>query len=150
MRPVLTAAALALILTVPLATPAQAVYPADTIRAVSVAHSPTVRHPGFTTAQARNRSYARIYIRRHYHWGTHQWGCLRLMWQHESGWSARIRDPHRAGGIPQALPATKMARFGSIYNYRTQVKFGAHYISKRYGTPCTAWQFWQTHSPGWY
>jgi hypothetical protein len=33
-------------------------------------------------------------------------------------------------------------------NAQTQIKWGIGYIAGRYGTPCSAWSYWQ--SAGWY
>jgi hypothetical protein len=64
----------------------------------------------------------------------------------ESGWSTRIRNPNSAGGIPQALPATKMGPHRA--DYRVQIDWGLGYIKGRYGSPCSAWAHWQSHN--WY
>ena len=55
-----------------------------------------------------------------------------------------------AYGIPQALPASKMASAGSDYltNYQTQVNWGLNYIRQRYGNPSAAYAHSQVK--GWY
>jgi hypothetical protein len=83
--------------------------------------------------------------------GLDQMPCLDKMWTRESNWRTEARNPSSgAGGIPQALPMSKMAAFGSDYrtNPATQIKWGLDYIEKRYSTPCGAWAFWQSHN--WY
>ena len=57
-----------------------------------------------------------------------------------------------AYGIPQSLPARKMATFGADYrtNPITQIKWGLWYIEQSYGTPCGAWEFWNNRYPHWY
>jgi hypothetical protein len=83
--------------------------------------------------------------------GLDQMPCLDKMWTHESNWRTTAENPSsKSYGIPQALPASKMAVFGSDYrsNPATQIKWGLDYITKRYTTPCGAWTFWQAHS--WY
>ena len=57
-----------------------------------------------------------------------------------------------AYGIAQALPAEKMASVGSDWqtSYVTQINWGLTYINSRYGTPCKAWDTWQSRSPHWY
>jgi hypothetical protein len=72
-----------------------------------------------------------------------QWGCLLDVWNRESGWIYDAENPSGAYGIPQALPASKMASAGSDYltDPTTQIKWGLGYISSRYGTPCGAWDF---------
>jgi hypothetical protein len=83
--------------------------------------------------------------------GLEQMVCLDRMWTHESNWRTNADNPSsHSYGIPQALPASKMAAFGSDYrtNPATQIKWGLSYVKQRYGTPCGAWTFWQAHS--WY
>jgi hypothetical protein len=72
-----------------------------------------------------------------------QWGCLDNLWMHESGWVVDAQNPSGAYGIPQALPASKMASAGSDYltNPATQIRWGLGYIKSTYGTPCAAWNF---------
>lgn len=79
-----------------------------------------------------------------------QFGCLDNIWSRESGWRYNAANASGAYGIPQALPGSKMAMFGSDWqtNPVTQIKWGLWYIQSRYGTPCNAWAFWQGHS--WY
>lgn len=84
-------------------------------------------------------------------WGDDQFGCLVQLWGHESGWRTNAGNPSSgAYGIPQALPGSKMAAFGADWatNPTTQIKWGLSYISGRYGTPCGAWDAFQ--SKGWY
>jgi hypothetical protein len=79
-----------------------------------------------------------------YGWdNTTQWTCLYDLWNRESGWNVYAENPSSgAYGIPQSLPADKMAMFGSDYltNPVTQIKWGLYYINATYGTPCGAWQ----------
>jgi hypothetical protein len=82
---------------------------------------------------------------------TAQMPALDKLWTHESNWYERARNPYSgAYGIPQALPATKMATVGADWrtNPATQIKWGLGYIKGRYGTPSNAWSFWQAHN--WY
>ena len=84
-------------------------------------------------------------------WDGRQWNCLRDLWIKESGWSTRSSNASgTAWGIPQALPGSKMAKFGSDWrtNPATQIKWGLHYIDNRYGNPCSAWNHFQNHN--WY
>ncbi|BEP12226.1 hypothetical protein acdb102_05370 [Acidothermaceae bacterium B102] len=75
-------------------------------------------------------------------WSEAQFTCLDELWNRESGW-----DPHNqnggssAYGIPQSLPGSKMAAFGSDWrdNPMTQIRWGLWYIADRYSTPCGAW-----------
>lgn len=79
--------------------------------------------------------------------GSNQFGCLVNMWNKESGWRTTAANPSGAYGIPQAYPGSKMASAGSDWrtNARTQIKWGLGYIKGRYGTPCGAWGYWQSH-----
>ncbi len=82
-----------------------------------------------------------------------QWQCLYTLWQHESGWNEKAGNPSSgAYGIPQSLPASKMASAGSDYrtNPATQIKWGLSYIQGRYQNPCNAWALWQSRNPHWY
>jgi hypothetical protein len=83
--------------------------------------------------------------------GLDQMQCLDPMWTRESNWRANAHNASSgAHGIPQSLPADKMARFGADYltNPVTQIRWGLWYIDNRYGTPCKAWTFWQANH--WY
>ncbi|TAL11978.1 MAG: hypothetical protein EPN99_17185, partial [Frankiales bacterium] len=80
-----------------------------------------------------------------------QFGCLDRLWQKESGWRVRATNPSSgAYGIPQALPAGKMASAGSDWrtSARTQIRWGLGYIDDRYGSPCGAWAHSRAHN--WY
>lgn len=82
-----------------------------------------------------------------------QFACLLTLWKNESGWNPTAKNPSSgAYGIPQALPAKKMQSVGSDWrtNPITQVKWGLQYIKSAYGTPCNAWNQWQSRSPHWY
>jgi hypothetical protein len=72
-----------------------------------------------------------------------QWGCLYNLWMRESGWVYDAENASGAYGIPQSLPASKMASAGSDYltDPRTQIIWGLGYIQSTYGTPCDAWDF---------
>jgi hypothetical protein len=79
-----------------------------------------------------------------------QWGCLLDLWNQESGWIYDAENASGAYGIPQALPASKMASAGADYltDPTTQIKWGLGYISDVYGTPCEAWD--HEEADGWY
>jgi len=75
-------------------------------------------------------------------WTADQFRCLESLWSKESGWRWDANNPSSSAyGIPQSLPGSKMASFGSDWatNPVTQIKWGLNYISARYGTPCSAW-----------
>ena len=86
-----------------------------------------------------------------YGWGDSQFSCLDRLWQRESGWDYTARNPSSgAFGIPQSLPASKMATVADDYrtNPITQITWGLGYIEERYGSPCSAWS--HSQSVGWY
>jgi type II secretory pathway pseudopilin PulG len=89
-----------------------------------------------------------------YGWTGPQWACLDALWTGESGWNHLAVNPTTgAYGIPQALPAVKMAKYGSDYmtNPVTQIRWGFDYISTRYHDPCAAYAFWLSQWPyHWY
>ena len=80
-----------------------------------------------------------------------QMSCLVPLWMGESGWRVNAENTYSgAYGIPQALPGSKMATAGADWqtNPATQIEWGLGYIRDRYGSPCGAWGFKQSH--GWY
>ena len=84
-------------------------------------------------------------------WGGEQWPCLDTLWSIESGWRTDAQNPGSgAYGIPQALPASKMASAGADWatNPKTQIAWGLNYIAAAYGSPCAALQFLYLNS--WY
>jgi hypothetical protein len=70
-------------------------------------------------------------------------GCLKDMWDRESGWRYDAENASGAYGIPQALPGSKMSSAGADWqtNPATQIKWGLGYIKAIYGNPCSAWAF---------
>jgi hypothetical protein len=80
-----------------------------------------------------------------------QYSCLVKLWDRESNWRHTAKNKSSgAYGIPQSLPASKMATEGADYltNPETQIRWGMKYIKSRYGSPCGA----LAHSDriGWY
>ena len=72
-----------------------------------------------------------------------QYGCLYDLWMRESGWVYDAENASGAYGIPQSLPASKMASAGADYltDPTTQINWGLGYIKSTYGSPCAAWDF---------
>lgn len=83
-------------------------------------------------------------------WTTQQFSCLESLWNQESHWNPLAHNRSGASGIPQALPAIKMASAGTNYmtNPKTQIDWGLKYIKSRYSTPCRAWSHELRY--GWY
>ncbi|GLW63504.1 hypothetical protein Arub01_17480 [Actinomadura rubrobrunea] len=79
------------------------------------------------------------------------WPSLETLWNHESSWNERaVNASSGAYGIPQALPASKLASAGPDWRTSspTQIAWGLSYIKARYKDPCRAWAFWQRNH--WY
>jgi hypothetical protein len=86
-------------------------------------------------------------------WAGQQWADLRSLWNGESGWNERaMNQSSGAYGIPQSLPASKMASAGPDWrtNPATQIRWGLDYIRSAYGSPSNAWAKWNQRSPHWY
>jgi hypothetical protein len=101
---------------------------------VGLRPTPVAGPAGSVQAQAR-RMVDRM-------WGDAQWTYVDLLWSAESGWNPLAVNPKSgAYGIPQSLPADKMASAGSdwVTNPLTQIEWGLQYIATRYGTPQAAW-----------
>lgn len=100
--------------------------------------------------QADPRSAARAEVAAR-GWGAGEFSCLEKLWMKESGWKYNATNASSgAYGIPQSLPATKMASAGADWkvNPTTQIKWGLGYIAGRYGTPCAAWG--HSQAKNWY
>lgn len=105
-----------------------------------------------SVSPAAAQAYARGAIGA-YGWGAGQFSCLVSLWNMESGWQWDAMNPSSgAYGIPQALPADKLAAAGPDWrtSASTQVDWGLAYISNRYGTPCGAWNHEMSEYPHWY
>lgn len=86
-----------------------------------------------------------------YGWSDADFQALVKLWNKESRWNPYASNSSSgAYGIPQALPASKMATYGTDYrtNYKTQIEWGLSYIKSRYGNPTNAWN--QSCRKGWY
>ncbi len=80
-----------------------------------------------------------------------EFGCLDNLWTRESDWQVHdTNGSSGAYGIPQSLPADKMASAGADFrdNPATQIRWGLGYIADRYGSPCAAWSHSQSFN--WY
>ncbi|WIB36887.1 MULTISPECIES: hypothetical protein [unclassified Curtobacterium] len=107
---------------------------------------------GVPVDPAAAQAYARSAMGAH-GWGDDQFGCLVSLWTQESGWRANaLNASSGAYGIPQALPASKLAAAGADWrtNAATQIDWGLAYIADRYGSPCGAWDHEMSVDPHWY
>lgn len=108
--------------------------------------------PGMVVDPAAAQAYAASRIDA-YGWGGDQMDCLVRLWNGESGWRANAYNTSSgAYGIPQSLPAHKMSTAGPDWmtNANTQINWGLDYISRSYGSPCTALSKWLSRAPHWY
>ena len=86
-----------------------------------------------------------------YGWGADQQQPLVNLWNKESGWNPSAKNPSSgAYGIPQSLPASKMASAGADWqtNPQTQIRWGLSYIAATYRNPAGAWAHEQANN--WY
>ena len=86
-----------------------------------------------------------------YGWTDTDFNNLVTLWNKESGWNPNSHNSSSgAHGIPQALPASKMASYGSDYltNYKVQINWGLDYIKNRYSNPTNAMNHFR--SKNWY
>ena len=77
--------------------------------------------------------------------------CLAAIIDRESNWNHQaVNSRSGAYGLPQALPAHKMASAGPDWrtNPWTQLRWMRSYTRQRYGGSCSAWRFWQRNH--WY
>ncbi len=98
----------------------------------------------FNLASGTKGEYQRyaLSLMEEYGWEKSEIEPLINLWNKESGWNPSAHNGSSgAHGIPQALPASKMASEGSDYytNGETQIRWGLNYIKNRYGSPSAAW-----------
>jgi hypothetical protein len=101
-------------------------------------------------AQRDPKSAAQLMLADH-GWSSSQFACLDSLWTKESGWNYQASNSSSgAFGIPQALPAKKLASAGADWrtNPVTQIRWGLQYIADTYGSPCSAWA--HSRATNWY
>ena len=122
-----------------------------------IAQSKQVTSRGGTTSRAATgtkaeyQAYAKNLCINTYGWTENDFNCLVKLWERESNWNPNAHNKSSgAHGIPQGLPASKMASEGDDYytNGKTQIRWGLKYIKNRYGTPSNAWA--HSQQKGWY
>lgn len=104
-----------------------------------------------TASSNEYQQYAHDLCINTYGWSENDFTCLVKLWNRESGWNPNAHNKSSgAHGIPQSLPASKMASEGDDYytNGYTQIRWGLKYIAGRYGTPSAAWAHSESHN--WY
>ncbi|MFI7354868.1 transglycosylase SLT domain-containing protein [Streptomyces avidinii] len=79
--------------------------------------------------------------------GADQFQCFSNIVERESTWNYRAANPSGAYGLVQAYPGSKMSSVAADWrtNPATQIKWGVNYMNQRYGSPCQAWAYWQSH-----
>lgn len=101
---------------------------------------------------SQNQALAQKMAAALYGWSGSEWSAgLYPLWTQESGFQTKATNPSSgAYGIPQSLPAGKMASAGADYltNPATQEKWGLGYIKDRYGDPLSAERHEKAY--GWY
>lgn len=99
--------------------------------------------------KASLQAYAKTLLGK-YGWGN-QWNDFDALVMSESSWDPKARNASSgAYGLPQALPAGKMASAGSDWQTSgdTQLRWMMDYVKDRYGSPSKAWSFHQKNN--WY
>lgn len=99
-------------------------------------------------AQAQPKLYAKKLVMAQ--WGKRaEYKCLEQLVQHESGWRIQAHNKRSgAFGLFQFLPST-WGNYKFPYKPKEasiQITAGLRYITKRYGSPCKAWSFWQRNA----
>jgi len=97
----------------------------------------------FSVTAARRYALGRL--------GSRQFACLDTLVQRESGWRVTATNKSSgAYGLPQALPGSKMGKYGSDWktNATTQLRWMIAYVNGRYGSACQALSHAQR--TGWY
>ena len=80
-----------------------------------------------------------------------EYGAINYIVNHESSWNPSATNPSSgAYGLPQSLPASKLASAGSDWrtNPITQLKWMRNYVNERYGGANGALSFWKRNH--WY
>ena len=118
---------------------------------LAAAHGHTPAPAASAAPGGSNEALANSMAASGYGWTGGQATCLDELWTRESGFGTGATNPQSgAYGIPQSLPAAKMAAAGADWqtNPATQIRWGLSYIASTYGTPCAAWSHEQ--AAGWY
>lgn len=105
----------------------------------------STKSDGNYTSPSENRKYAKSVL------NESEFACADKLVNRESGWKTNATNPSSgAYGVPQSLPANKMASAGADWqtNGKTQFNWMISYVNGRYGNFCKALDF--SYSNGWY
>lgn len=100
---------------------------------------PSVNAKTYTKKECKQYAYNQVIKKG---WSIRDYNDLVKLWQKESGWNAKARNKRSGScGIPQALPCSKMKKYGKDYktNCKVQINWGLAYIKKRYKRPTKAY-----------
>jgi hypothetical protein len=112
-------------------------------------------HSPHSDKVAPTKEQLKDYVRAHYAGDEIQFECFDALLTMESHWNYQAKGDRtrlgRAYGIPQALPANKMAVSGHDYltNPYTQLRWVIRYINTRYGGKACRALRWHLNQ-GWY
>ncbi len=96
-----------------------------------------------TVAQAKEYAFSRLNA---WGWKESEFKSLDNLWQKESNWNYKAKNPSGAVGIPQLKGGKNVENF--MNDYTIQIEHGFSYIKNKYGTPTDAWEFFK--NKGWY
>ncbi len=107
-----------------------------------------IANQGYTPGTTDLHEIARQIMANKFSYGDDQFACFSWIISRESNWdpSATNRSSG-AYGLPQSLPGSKMASAGADWrtNPATQIIWGVQYMKTRYGSPCEARSYWESH-----
>lgn len=81
-----------------------------------------------------------------YNWTDEEWTCLDSLWSQQSSWDHSLVDPTTGArgivGFNPALHGSMPSGFQGSAS--AQISWGLNYIQESYGSPCSAWRYWQS------
>ncbi|WP_431868653.1 hypothetical protein [Nocardiopsis eucommiae] len=81
-----------------------------------------------------------------YNWTDQEWTCLDSLWGSMSNWDPGLVDPTTGA---RGIVGFNAAQHGSLpsgfdQSASAQISWGLGHIQEQYGSPCTAWRYWQS------
>ena len=107
-----------------------------------------IANQGYTPGTTDLHEIARQILANKFSYGDDQFACFSWIISRESNWDPQATNRSSgAFGLPQSLPGSKMASAGADWrtNPATQIIWGVQYMKTRYGSPCEAQTYWQSH-----